>query len=96
MTNKIAAGVPFFLEHEGLLYECEVEHKRTTWTNVRIKLHETKYINFFLFKIKKDVIAWEHFYSDYEELVDSGFFDEKYYQYRTNGDLNNIQLYADI
>lgn len=31
-----------------------------------------------------------------EEMVDSGQFDNKYGQYRTGGDLNNIQLYADL
>lgn len=28
-----------------------------------------------------------------EDLCDSGEFDSKYSQYRTGGDLNNIQLY---
>jgi hypothetical protein len=30
-----------------------------------------------------------------EDFVDSGGFDDKYSKYRTNGDLNNIQLYID-
>lgn len=30
-----------------------------------------------------------------EDFVDSGKFDEKYGRYRTGGDLNNIQLYAE-
>ena len=40
----------------------------------------------------------EEFESDLlnEELQESGEFSEKYDQYRTNGDLNNIQLYAEI
>ena len=40
----------------------------------------------------------EEFESDLlnEELQESGEFGEKYDQYRTNGDLNNIQLYAEI
>ena len=29
-----------------------------------------------------------------EEMTDSGEFDKKYGQYRTGGDLNNVQLYA--
>lgn len=33
---------------------------------------------------------------DDEELADSGEFDEKYGQYRTGGDLNLTQLYAEI
>jgi hypothetical protein len=37
----------------------------------------------------------KHFYNDLEnqKLVDSGEFGEKYDDYRTNGDVNNIQLY---
>lgn len=31
-----------------------------------------------------------------EDFVDSGKFDEKYGKYMTGGDLNLIQLYADI
>lgn len=31
-----------------------------------------------------------------EELVDSGEFDNKWGQYRTGGDLNLIQLYAEV
>ena len=31
-----------------------------------------------------------------EDFVDSGEFDVRYGHYRTNGDLNNIQLYADL
>ena len=31
-----------------------------------------------------------------EDMCDSGEFDNKYGQYMTGGDLNNIQLYADI
>ena len=40
----------------------------------------------------------EEFESDLlnEDLEESGEFGEKYEQYRTNGDLNNIQLYAEI
>lgn len=40
----------------------------------------------------------EEFESDLlnEDLEESGEFGEKYDQYRTNGDLNNIQLYAEI
>ena len=40
----------------------------------------------------------EEFESDLlnEELQESGEFGEKYEQYKTNGDLNNIQLYAEI
>jgi hypothetical protein len=34
--------------------------------------------------------------SENEEMADSGEFDEKYGKYRTNGDLNNVQLWADI
>jgi hypothetical protein len=33
---------------------------------------------------------------DDEEFVDSGGFGDKYGKYMTGGDLNNIQLYADI
>ena len=40
----------------------------------------------------------EEFESDLlnEYLEESGEFGEKYEQYKTNGDLNNIQLYAEI
>ena len=40
----------------------------------------------------------EEFESDLlnEDLEESGEFGEKYYQYRTHGDLNNIQLYVEI
>ena len=40
----------------------------------------------------------EEFESDLlnEELQESGEFCEKYEQYRTHGDLNNIQLFAEI
>lgn len=31
-----------------------------------------------------------------EDFIDTGKFDEKYGKYRTGGDLNNIQLYAEI
>lgn len=31
-----------------------------------------------------------------EEMVDSGDFDNKYGKYRTGGDLNLVQLYAEI
>ena len=31
-----------------------------------------------------------------DEMADSGEFAEKYDQYRTNGDINNIQLYAEF
>lgn len=31
-----------------------------------------------------------------EAMADSGEFDDKYGQYGTGGDLNNIQLYAEI
>ena len=30
-----------------------------------------------------------------EDLADSGYFDTRYGKYRTGGDLNNIQLYAE-
>ena len=42
----------------------------------------------------------ENIYSEFckdvqdESMIDSGLFDDKYDQYRTGGDLNNIQLYA--
>lgn len=38
------------------------------------------------------------FYKDEqdEDFVDSGDFDNKYSKYRTGGDLNIIQLYAEI
>ena len=40
----------------------------------------------------------EEFESDLlnEDLEESGEFGEKYEHYRTHGDLNNIQLYAEI
>ena len=40
----------------------------------------------------------EEFESDLlnEDLEESGEFGEKYALYRTHGDLNNIQLYAEI
>ena len=40
----------------------------------------------------------EEFESDLlnEDLEESGEFGEKYDKYRTHGDLNNIQLYAEI
>jgi hypothetical protein len=40
----------------------------------------------------------EQFYIDMldEDIVDSGEFDEKWGEYMTGGDLNNIQLWADI
>ena len=40
----------------------------------------------------------EEFESDLlnEDLKESGEFGEKYEQYITQGDLNNIQLYAEI
>ncbi len=40
----------------------------------------------------------EEFESDLlnEDLQESGEFGEKYDQYRTHGDLNNIQLFAEI
>lgn len=31
-----------------------------------------------------------------DELVDSGEFDNKWRKYRTGGDLNNTQLYAEV
>lgn len=31
-----------------------------------------------------------------EEMVDSGEFDNKYGKYRTGGDLNSVQLFAEI
>lgn len=39
----------------------------------------------------------KQFYKDQddEDMVDSGEFGNKYGQYTTGGDLNNIQLYAD-
>jgi hypothetical protein len=33
---------------------------------------------------------------DNEDMVDSGEFDEKYGKYMTGGDLNLVQLYAEI
>jgi hypothetical protein len=33
---------------------------------------------------------------DNEDMVDSGEFDEKYGKYMTGGDLNLVQLYANI
>ena len=41
---------------------------------------------------------WDAFYEDLEdeEMGVSGEFDDKYGKYRTGGDLNNIQLYAEI
>ena len=33
---------------------------------------------------------------DFEDYIDSGEFDNKYFQYRTGGDLNLTQLYADV
>lgn len=40
----------------------------------------------------------DQFYKDVEdeEMADSGEFDEKYGEYMTGGDLNNVQLYAEI
>lgn len=40
----------------------------------------------------------DNFYLDLEDenLVDSGEFDNKYSEYRTGGDLNIIQLYAEV
>lgn len=40
----------------------------------------------------------DQFYRDLEneEMVESGEFDERYSQYMTGGDLNLIQLYAEI
>jgi hypothetical protein len=40
----------------------------------------------------------DSFYKDLENenFVDSGEFDIRYGEYMTGGDLNNIQLYADI
>ena len=40
----------------------------------------------------------EDFYRDGhdEDFIDSGEFDNKYGQYRTGGDLNLLQLYAEI
>lgn len=34
--------------------------------------------------------------SENEDFIDSGGFDNKYGKYSTGGDLNNIQLYAEI
>ena len=31
-----------------------------------------------------------------EDYIDSGEFDNKYFHYRTGGDLNLVQLYADV
>ena len=47
------------------------------------------------------IIPNELFDSFYEEVVDedfcdSGAFDEKYGEYRTGGDLNLVQLFAEI
>jgi hypothetical protein len=41
---------------------------------------------------------YDSFYKDCgdEDMCDSGEFDEKYGQYRTGGDLNNTQLWAEI
>ena len=33
---------------------------------------------------------------DNEDMVDNGEFDNKYGKYRTGGDLNLIQLYAEV
>lgn len=33
---------------------------------------------------------------DFEDYIDSGEFDNKYFHYRTGGDLNLVQLYADV
>lgn len=33
---------------------------------------------------------------DSEDYIVSGEFDNKYFQYRTGGDLNLVQLYADV
>jgi hypothetical protein len=43
-------------------------------------------------------ILVEDFYKDEENesLIDSGIFDLKWHKYRTGGDLNLIQLYADV
>lgn len=40
----------------------------------------------------------DEFYSDNEneEMVDSGEFGHKWDEYRTGGDLNNIQLWAEL
>lgn len=41
---------------------------------------------------------YSSFYDDLidEDFVDSGGFDTKYGQYMTGGDLNNVQLYANV
>jgi len=46
--------------------------------------------------IPNDMLS--EFYKELEntEFVDSGEFDNKYGNYRTGGDLNNVQLFADI
>ena len=40
----------------------------------------------------------DQFYIDMndESIVDSGEFDKRYRKYRTGGDLNRVQLYAEI
>lgn len=40
----------------------------------------------------------KEFYRDLavEDLIDSGEFDNKWGKYRTGGDLNNVQLWAEI
>ena len=41
---------------------------------------------------------YKEFYEDSwnEELIESGGFDDKWYKYKTGGDLNIIQLWAEI
>ena len=46
------------------------------------------YTNYLLEEFESDLLN--------EDLEESGEFGEKYDQYRTHGDLNNIQLYAEI
>lgn len=43
-------------------------------------------------------LLYKHFCVDLEneEMVDSGDFDNKYGKYRTGGDLNLVQLYAEV
>lgn len=46
--------------------------------------------------LPNEMTAQFHIDETNEEFVDSGGFDDKYGQYRTGGDLNLIQLYAEI
>jgi len=46
--------------------------------------------------LPNDVVAEFEKDGQNEDFVDSGDFDNKYNKYRTGGDLNNTQLYANI